>query len=393
MLSRDELDAWLRLATTPGVSRATARRLLAAFGSAERVLAADDTTLLALVDSGVIQALRRPDPVRLGTTLRWLDAAAGDAPHDIVVLGDPRFPASLLHTADPPLLLFARGRVELLSAPGIAIVGSRSATPQGMDNARAFAQFLSEHKLTIVSGLAMGIDGAAHEGGLAGHGSTVAFVGTGLDRVYPARHATLTRRIAEQGLVASEYPLGMEALPINFPRRNRLIAGITLGTLVVEAALESGSLITARMALEAGRDVFAIPGSIHSPQSRGCHRLIQEGAKLVETGNDLLHELRFGSDEPPRSAALSARQPSLFATAPIDLGSDEPPEVSDDALRAAVPDDALRAALGHDPVTFDVLGARTGLPSDQLAARLLELELAGVVQRLPGGLLQRRALA
>jgi DNA processing protein len=411
MLSRDELDAWLRLATTPGIGRAVARRLLAALGSAERVLAADDATLRTLVDARVVQALRRPDPARLDTTLRWLDATAGDAPHDIVVLGDPRFPDLLLHTADPPLLLFTRGRVELLAAPAVAIVGSRSATPQGMDNARAFAHFLSEHQLTIVSGLAMGIDGAAHEGGLAGPGSTVAFVGTGLDRVYPPRHAALTRRIAEQGLVASEYPLGMDALPINFPRRNRLIAGIARGTLVVEAALESGSLITAHMALEAGREVFAIPGSIHSPQSRGCHRLIQEGAKLVETGDDVLHELRFGSDEPKRRAALAPRQPSLFATAAVDLGGDEPPDAPDsarraadpddalraadpdDALRAAADDDALRAALGHDPVTFDVLAARTGLPSDQLAARLLELELAGVVQRLPGGLLQRRALA
>jgi DNA processing protein len=250
-----------------------------------------------------------------------------------------------------------------------------------MENAREFARFLSEQELTVVSGLAMGIDGAAHEGALAGRGSTVAFVGTGLDRVYPPRHGALMQSIAERGLVASEYPLGSNALPINFPRRNRLIAGITRGTLVVEAALESGSLITARLALDCGRDVFAIPGSIHAPQSRGCHRLIQEGAKLVETGADILDELRQALPAGAGHAAMSAVRPSLFASARA-----EAPE-------PAGPDAALRAALGHDPVTFDVLSARTGLPAEQLAARLLDMELAGLLERLPGGLVQRRGRA
>ena len=384
MLSRDELGAWLRLATTPGIGRALARRLLAALGSAERVLAADEDTLLSLAGPDVVNTLKRHDPrdaARLESTRRWLDGATADVPRDLVVLGDPRYPALLLETADPPLLLFTLGRAELLATPSVAIVGSRGATPQGMENAWEFAHFLSEHQLTIVSGLAMGIDGAAHEGGLTGPGSTVAFVGTGLDRVYPAGHADLMGRIAEQGLVASEYALGTQGQPHNFPRRNRLIAGITRGTLVVEAALESGSLITARMALECGREVFAIPGSIHSPQSRGCHRLIQEGAKLVESGGDVLDELRLGTAEGTRRAVLSPRQRSLFAT------------TSDEGGDAGGPDDGLRAALGHDPVTFDVLSARTGLPPDRLAAQLLELELAGVVQRLPGGLLQRRGRA
>ena len=384
MLSRDELAAWLRLATTPGISRGIARQLLAAFGSPERVLEADRDALRALAASDVVNVLKRQDPsdeACVAATRRWLKTAEAASPRDIVTLDDPRYPALLLETADPPLLLFTLGRVELLSAPGVAVVGSRDATPQGLDNARTFAQLFSERGLTVVSGLALGIDGAAHEGGLAGAGSTVAFVGTGLDRVYPSQHRDLMRRIARQGLVASEYPLGANALPQNFPRRNRLIAGVARGTLVVEAALESGSLITARLALEEGRDVFAIPGSIHSPQSRGCHRLIQEGAKLVETGDDVLRELRFGLPAETRRAALSPAQPSLFASATI-------AEVD-----AGGPDGALLAALGHDPVTFDALAARTGLPSDQLAARLLELELAGVVQRLPGGLLQRRALA
>ena len=383
MLSRDELAAWLRLGTTPGIGRATARRLLAALGSAERVLAADEATLLSLTGKDVVALLKRRDArddARLAATQRWLDTAAPDAPRDIVPLDDPRYPPLLLETADPPLLLFTLGRVELLSAPGVAIVGSRGATPQGIDNARQFARRLSGRGLTIVSGLAMGIDAAAHEGGLEGPGSTVAFVGTGLDRAYPARNAALTERIAKEGLVASEYPLGTLPLPDNFPRRNRLIAGVTMGTLVVEAALESGSLITARLAVESGRDVFAIPGSIHSPQSQGCHRLIQDGAKLVDCADDVLRELRFVSHGETPRARLSPPQASLFAA---DAGADA----------EAGPDGALRRALGHDPVTFDVLAARTGLPSEQLAARLLELELAGVVVRLPGGLLQRRAQA
>jgi DNA processing protein len=384
MLSRDELAAWLRLGTTPGIGRGVARHLLAALGSAERVLAADDDTLRSLAGPDVVHLLKRrdaSDEFRLATTERWLAATAAEAARDIVVLGDARYPPLLLQTADPPLLLFTLGRVELLSAPGVAIVGSRGATPQGMDNARAFARFLSERKLTIVSGLAMGIDGAAHEGGLTGSGSTLAFVGTGLDRVYPARHAALMRRIAEHGLVASEYPLGAEAMPHNFPRRNRLIAGVSLGTLVVEAAVESGSLITARMALETGREVFAIPGSIHSPQSRGCHRLIQEGAKLVETGDDVMRELRLGPHAGAPTARLAPSRPSLFAVQSDATGAD------------ADPDAALKFALGHDPVTFDVLAARTGMTSDRLAARLLELELDGQVQRLPGGLVQRRGAA
>jgi len=387
MLSRDELDGWLRLSTTVGLGRATARKLLKAFGSPERVLGASDAALRELAGGDAIRALRgdaAQQRRQLDATQHWLDGSSDRARRDIVVLGDPRYPALLLQTADPPLLLFTLGRVELLGATGVAIVGSRSATPQGMDNAREFARFLSDRRLTVVSGLAMGIDGAAHDAALGGPGSTVAFVGTGLDRVYPPGHAELMQRIAEQGLVASEYALGTAALPDNFPRRNRLIAGVARGTLVVEAALESGSLITARLALECGREVFAIPGSIHAPQSRGCHRLIQEGAKLVETGEDVLRELRL-DDAAPR-ARLAPPQASLFARS----GETDANAESDTAHRL---DAALRAALGHDPVTFDVLSARTGLPADQLAARLLDLELAGVVQRLPGGLLQCRGRA
>lgn len=388
MMSRDELAAWLRLGDTPDLGRAGARRLLSAFGSPERAVAASEASLSAVIGPQLARALLAPHALRDAlpeATWRWLQSAPAGAPRDIVVLGDPRYPDPLLQAADPPLLLYTIGRVELLKATSLAVVGSRRATPQGLVHAREFAQRLSDQGLTIVSGLALGVDGAAHEGGLAGRGSTVAFVGSGLDQVYPKVHEPLAQRIAEAGLIASEYPLGMPPLTINFPRRNRLIAGVSLGTLVVEAVLKSGSLITARMAVEAGREVFAIPGSILSPQAHGCHQLIQQGAKLVETADDILHELRLASDgtRPERlSARLSTAQPSLFATNP-------PP----DEDVAGHPDAALLNALGHDPVTFDTLASRTGLPSDRLAARLLDLELSGRVQRLPGGLLQRRGSA
>lgn len=386
MMSRDELAAWLRLAETPGVGLALGHRLLAAFASPQAVLDASEAALREVAGPLIARALLVPDARRDAlpdTTWRWLEAAPAAAPRDVVVLGDPRYPAALLQTADPPLLLYTVGRVELLAAESLAVVGSRGATPQGLENARTFAQYVSERSLAVVSGLALGIDGAAHEGGLAGPGSTIAFVGTGLDQVYPRLHGELARRIAEQGLIASEYPLGMAPVPGNFPRRNRLIAGVTRGTLVVEAALRSGSLITARFAMEAGREVFAVPGSIHSPQTRGCHQLIQQGAKLVEAGEDILQELRPPAS-PARMASIGAAQPSLFAALPRQGAA-----VDD----VDGPDAGLLAALGHDPVTFDALSARTGWPTDRLAARLLELELLGLVQRLPGGLLQRRAVA
>lgn len=277
-------------------------------------------------------------------------------------MGDPDYPAALLETADPPLLLYAQGRVAQLQMPSLAIVGSRNPTRQGVDNARAFAEHLSHAGLTIVSGLALGIDAAAHEGALTGPSSTVAVVGTGLDQVYPKRNAKLAQRIVEEGLILGEYSLGTPPLPPNFPVRNRIIAGLTRGTLVVEAALQSGSLITARLAAEAGRDVYAIPGSIHSPLSRGCHALLKQGAKLVDTAQDILEDLHLGS------AAARARpaQPSQPSTS-----------------------DPLLEALGYDPMGLEALVARTGWSAAQLSAKLLELELDGQVARLPGQLFQR----
>jgi DNA processing protein len=337
--------------------------LLAACGSPDAVFNSPPATLRELLGAplaGALEAAPERHTEQLAATNAWLDA---DPAHHVLTLGDPSYPAPLLEIADPPLLLYAQGRLDLLGKPALAIVGSRNPTAQGLDNAREFAQHLSQAGVTIVSGMALGIDGAAHEGGLAGTGGTIAVVGTGLDRIYPARHRALAHRIAKQALLLSEFELGMPPLAENFPRRNRLIAGLTRGTLVVEAALASGSLITARQALEAGREVFAIPGSIHSPQSRGCHALIKQGAKLVDSAQDILGELNWSRGARPAAA--------------VDAPSDDP----------------VLAALGHDPVTLDALLARTGESATVLNVRLLELELEGQVARLPGGLFQRRGHA
>lgn len=365
-MDRDELAAWLRLLETPNVGRESARKLLAAFGSPQAVLSATTAARQQVVSAETAKAFDELSETLLAlidTTAEWLAAGTEEAPRQILTLGDPGYPNALLETADPPLLLYLQGNSALLSTPSLAVVGSRNPTPQGKENARSFSAHLSQAGLTIVSGMAMGIDGAAHEGGLTGSGRTVAVVGTGLDRVYPRRHLELAHRIASQGLIISEYSLGMPPLPNNFPLRNRIISGLTRGTLVVEAALQSGSLITARLASEAGRDVFAIPGSIHSPQSRGCHALIKQGAKLVDSAQDVLDELPWHVP-----AATNAAAPSVDP----DRGSDP-----------------LLQAIGFDPVNLDALVARTGWPAPQLSARLLELELAGEVARLPGQLFQR----
>ena len=364
-MRHSEFEAWFRLLETPGVGRDTARRLLSGFGSPQAVLAASKASLQAWVGAALADALCHPSALlleRLQAACAWLDGGTG---RHVLTLADTSYPTRLLHTADPPLLMYVQGDPALLGLPAVAVVGSRRPTVQGADNARAFAAALSQHGLVVVSGLALGIDAAAHEGALTGTTPTVAVVGTGLDRVYPARHRDLAHRIAQRGAVISEFAPGTPPLPENFPLRNRIIAGVSLGTLVVEAALQSGSLITARLALEAGREVFAVPGSIHSPQSKGCHQLLKQGAKLVESALDILEELQLA---PPAQASL-----------PLD--------------DTATPADPLLDALGHDPVTLDALMARTGCPAAELNARLLELELDGQVSRLPGGMFHRRHAA
>lgn len=380
-MERDELADWLRLALTPGIGDGTARRLLAAFGLPGAVFTQSPAALRDVVTPAQAAALQRPPAAldaQLARTWDWLQTVEPDgAVRRLLTLGDPGYPAALLESADPPPMLYLLGApaFDLTQlARSVAIVGSRNPTPQGELNARAFARALGEADVVVVSGLALGVDGAAHQGALdaveaAQRGprlATVAVVGTGLDRVYPARHRALAHRIASNGLIVSEFALGTPPLHPNFPRRNRIIAGLARGTLVIEAALQSGSLITARLAVEQGREVFAIPGSIHSPQSRGCHALIRQGAKLVESVQDVLEELRFDS----------------AATATSHADAEETPDHADLALLQAI---------GFDPVGLDALCARTGHGAATLQGLLLELELEGRVARLPGGLFQRVA--
>jgi DNA processing protein len=385
-MDRDELAAWLRLVLTPQVGNTHARRLLAAFGLPQRIFEASPSALAEVVPPVQAKALRTtPAPLHalIDVTTRWL----ADAPDErrVITLGDSDYPAGLLQTEDPPLMLYAMGASLAAGHPlawpeAIAVVGSRNPTPQGAANARQFALTFAQAGWTVVSGLALGVDAAAHEGALEGAPTagpaTIAVVGTGLDRVYPRQHRELAHRIATRGLLLSEYPLGTPPLAENFPRRNRIISGLSRGTLVVEAALQSGSLITARMAAEQGRDVFAIPGSIHSPQARGCHALIKQGAKLVETAQDVLEELAPG--QPPALPAEPA----------------EPAEPADSRpLPTSAAAGVVLKACGFDPVSFDALQARTGLATPALQALLLELELQGVVARMPGGLFQRSGSA
>lgn len=374
-LSTEELDAWLRLAhrVGVGVGRASMRRLLAALGSPQAVAAASLETLREVVGPKRADELQAELPghaARVRATRAWLEERPT---RRLLTLADADYPPLLLHTADPPLVLYLEGRSELLRADSVAIVGSRRPTPQGLEIARRLARELGEHGWCVVSGLAAGIDGAAHAGALEAGAGTVAVVGTGLDVVYPHAHRALAARVAQQGLIVSEFPLGMAPMPDNFPQRNRIIAGLSRGTLVVEAALRSGSLITARQATEAGREVFAVPGSIHSPQARGCHALLREGAKLVESVDDILDEIAG----PARVGVPGGHvdDAGLLACAQ--------PESEDEVLRA----------LGHDPVSLDALIARCGWPAARLNVRLMELELEGFVARLPGGLFQRQQAA
>ena len=377
---RAELQAWLRLSLTPGVGNAAARRLLAHFGAAPAIFEACATELQACVSVAQAAQLRHPPEgfeQAFETTWQWLHAGTQELAHALVTLGDPRYPEGLLHTADPPLMLYVLGAPRWLNQAcalldwqrSLAIVGSRNPTPQGADNAFEFARHLACQGWSVVSGMALGIDAAAHEGALTACSSvlpTVAVIGTGVDRVYPRAHKQLAHRLAQQGLVISEFPLGTPPIASNFPKRNRIISGLTRGTLVVEAALASGSLITARTASEQGREVFAIPGSIHSPQARGCHALIRQGAKLVESAQDILEEF---SDYTPDAQSAGGESTAGLAEHP------------------------LLQAMGYDPVHVEILSDRTGWSAANVQAQLLELELEGHVGRLPGGLYQRTGQA
>ena len=387
MTENHDLSDWLRLSVVPGLGAESQRSLLAAFGLPQQVFMAGRTALAGVVGKARADAvLAAPNQEAIERALAW----AQEPGNHILTLADDTYPHALLDIPDPPLLLYVKGALTLLQRPALAIVGARSSSAHGEANAEAFARHLASQGFTIVSGLAAGIDTAAHRGALgcstageAQGASTIAVIGTGIDRIYPSNNAALAREIAACGAIVSEFALGTPPLPHNFPRRNRIIAGLSQGVLVVEAALNSGSLITARLATETGREVFAIPGSIHSPLARGCHRLIRDGAKLVETAEDVVEELRGSlGDRLPvaaRPAARSRRRASMdtpHASAQVNLPLD------DEAAR-------VLGAIAHEPVDLDTLAPRCGLTVDALYAILLPLELDGHITRLPGGRIQR----
>ncbi|HRH80729.1 MAG TPA: DNA-processing protein DprA [Thiobacillaceae bacterium] len=363
MNHRDALP-WLALEAIPGLGPETARRLLEAFPDPAAAFFAPHALLAPLVGDRIAAAIARGiDPDAHRASLEWLAAAE----NHLVPITDAAYPGRLKTLPDAPPWLYLKGDPAWLARPMLAIVGSRNATPQGLRDAQAFAQLLAEAGFVIVSGLAEGIDAAAHEGALAG-GGTVAVVGTGLDRVYPARHRDLAHRVAAGGALVSEFPLGTPPKAGHFPRRNRIISGLSLGVLVVEAALNSGSLITARLAGEQGREVFALPGSIHSALSKGCHLLIKQGAKLVESAADILEELR---------CILPATE------------APHPPAGTDTPGRDTGAEDPLLSLMGTEPASLDELLARSGLTVDSLSAMLLTHELEGRIAALPGGRYQR----
>jgi DNA processing protein len=358
--TRADVLAWLRLTLVPGVAPAAQRAILKAFGTPQAVADAPPHMLAPVAGEKVAELIARgPSGELVDATLQWL---AKPGCH-LLALGDAAYPQALLDLPDPPTVLYAQGNLDLLNAAALAIVGSRNATPLGLRDAQAFAHALSDCGLAIVSGLALGIDAAAHRGGLSAGGSSVAVLGTGPDIVYPRSNRELAHALAEKGCLISEFPVGTPSVAGNFPRRNRLISGLSRGVLVVEAALPSGSLTTARFALEQGRDVFAIPGSIHSPLSKGCHWLIKQGAKLVESADDVLTELGM-----ERQRAGPGAGETTHAHA-----------------------DPLLDAMGYAPVTVDELALLTGLDAATLAAQLARLEIAESVAVLAGGRFQRAA--
>ncbi|MEC5408879.1 DNA-processing protein DprA [Paraburkholderia sp. MPAMCS5] len=393
-----ELAAWLRLSLAAGLKPAALRLLLTAFGLPEAILRQDHETLAAVAGEAAARAALAPTGPEFDAHLDAVRAWRELPGNQVVTLDDPAYPPALLTMPDPPPLLYIKGRLDLLHTRAVALVGSRGATPQGVEDAERFARAFSAAGVTVVSGLALGIDGAAHSGGLAGIGSTVAVIGTGADLVYPAAHHALARQIAVQGAILSEWPLGTPARAANFPQRNRLIAGLVSGVLVVEAAMRSGSLITARLANEMGRDIFALPGSIHAPLSRGCHRMIKQGARLVETPEEVLEELGFANAAALAAARVRREQ---AATREFYAGSAtsavrriEPGEPAEAAtatraspVKAASDADAQRllAALGYAPTTLEILATRTEMDHTVLHTTLLQLELAGEISALPGG--------
>jgi DNA processing protein len=353
---------WYRLSFNYGLSFAQKLALLKHFSLPENIFAASSRDIAEVVGELAASGMQARMPELdegLADCLLWLNKSSN---HHLISLVDTHFPAGLLDLADPPFLLFAKGNLSALTLPLLAMVGSRSASPQGLENAKAFARAMGKAGYGVVSGLALGIDTAAHEGALEAAAPTIAVVGTGIDRVYPARNHRLAQEIAAKGLILSEFVLGSPPLQHHFPKRNRLIAALAKGVLVVEAAHQSGSLITAKQALDIGREVFAIPGSIHSPVAKGCHQLLRQGAKLVESGQDIIEELQpmLSSGIRPKIETVSAPSGSIGV-------------------------DPVLEAMGFDPVQLLDITRRCKLPSHRVQTRLLELELLGQIARLDDG--------
>lgn len=360
----DELEAWLTLARTPGLHAGHLKPLLCALGSVTTIVRSPAGVLQAHGLTPLLAArLAAVDNSAVAADRKWLDSGG----HEFVPWGSPAYPALLAEVSDAPVGLYVRGNSGHLAKPQFAIVGSRNPTPSGSAAAQSFAKQLTRCGLTITSGLAAGIDSASHRGALAAGGATIAVCATGLDIIYPRSSAALAQEITTHGCLISEFPPGTRALQRHFPQRNRIISGITLGTLVVEAALRSGSLITARLAAEQGREVFAIPGSIHNPLARGCHQLLRNGAKLVETVEDIVSELG------PLGLVHAAR--AVEGTDPVPISG----------RLLDKPDKILLDALGFEPASVDLLIERTGLGAHEVASMLLVLELEGHVESVLGG--------
>lgn len=357
-----EKSLWISLSNIHGVGSQTFCRLLKTFGNPANIYAANHKQLKEVVSDKIAGEITKGvDEDALRDSLHWLSQAN----NHLVTLADSHYPKALLEISDPPPFLYAKGNLALLNIPSIAIVGSRNASVQGEKNAEAFAQGLSGYNLCIVSGLALGIDGAAHRGALKANGATIAVVGTGLDIVYPAKHRDLAHQIVERGLIISEFALGTPSKPQNFPKRNRIISGLSLGCLVVEANLQSGSLITARLSAEQGREVFAIPGSIHSPMSKGCHQLIKQGAKLVDCLQDIVEELDL-----------------INATENV-------AETSNYSENKNPQQNLLLTLMGYEPITLENIVHLSGLTVSEVSSMLMLLELEGSVASLTGGQYQK----
>ena len=432
-LSEAEISAWLKLTLANGVGSSVQRSLLKEFGSPQAIFDAGELLIEKYIGQSKAQKLfaAQTDEI-IEQTLTWLQLSEQ---HHIITLADENYPKILLNISDPPTIIYARGNIELLHHQGLAVVGSRNATPQGLLNAENFCQVIANFGLPIISGLALGIDSAAHKGALkTANGATLAVIGTGINRMYPASNKNLALQILEQnGLIITEFPLNTSPSPENFPRRNRLISGLSLGILVVEATIDSGSLITAKLAAEQGREVFAIPGSIHSPLSKGCHKLIRQGAKLVETANDILEELRFK----PYVPNIKKVEPELVIKKEnienIENNIEKTEKIENDKITKAKAtnkntktatknktkskttnkktakntinkiesnnennnennDDNINKVLnfmGYSPCTLDELVERTNISAAEILTHLLTLEMQGKISTIPGGSYQR----